>query len=248
MTDTMGWRMKIGVVAPATNSVVQPELDEMRPRGVTNQLTRVVIPETPVASPEELAEITQSIRGSLTTAVDTVMACAPSTVILALGAETLWDGVLNPEELQKQLEERTGVNVILGWLACLAAMRKFGGIHRIGVITPYLPAGDAQVRRFFTDAGFEVVNLLGLRSASPTLIAHEPLDKLRRAARDVDDHSIELIVQVGTNLPFARVAAEAEAWLHKPVLSINVCTYWYALRRFGVNTKVDGFGSLLAEY
>jgi maleate isomerase len=248
MTDTLGWRMKISVVAPATNSVVQPELDEMRPRGVTNQISRVVIPETPVGSPEELTEITHSIRGSVTGAVDTAMACVPSVVIMALGAETLWDGVLSPEDLQKHLEERTGVHVILGWLACLAAMRKYGGVHRIGVITPYLPTGDAQVRRFFTDAGFEVVNLLGLRSASPTLMAHEPLDKLRRAARDIDDPSIELIVQVGTNLPFARVAAEAEAWLQKPVLATNVCTYWSALRRFGIDAKIDGFGSLLAEY
>jgi maleate isomerase len=248
MTDTLGWRMKIGVVAPATNSVVQPELDDMRPRGVTNQMTRVLIPETPVGSAEELAEISQSIRGSVPVAVDTVMACVPSAVIVGLGAETLWDGVMNPEELQKHLEERTGVHVILGWLACLAAIRKYGGIHRIGVITPYLPAGDAQVRRFFTDAGLEVVNLLGLRSPSPTLMAHEPLDRLRRAARDIDDPSIELIVQVGTNLPFARIAAEAEGWLQKPVLATNVCTYWSALRRFGINSRIDGFGSLLTQY
>jgi maleate isomerase len=248
MSDTLGWRMKIGVVAPATNSIVQPELDQMRPRGVTNQLTRVVIPETPVASPEELVEITQSIRGSVTVALDTVMGCLPSTVILALGAETLWDGVLVGDDLQKHFEERLSVNVILGWSACLAAMRKYGAIHRIGVITPYLPSGDAQVRRFFTDAGFEVVNLLGLRCASPALMAHEPLDKLRRAVRDLDDPSIELIIQVGTNLPFARVAAEAEAWLHKPVIATNVCTYWHALRRFGIDDKIDGFGSLLSEY
>jgi maleate isomerase len=248
MTDTLGWRMKISVVVPATNSVVQPELDDMRPRGVTNQTTRVVIPETPVGSPEELTEITQSIRGSVVGAVDTAMACGPSALIMALGVETLWDGVLNPEDLQKYLEERTGVHVILGWLACLSAMRKYAGIHRIGVITPYHAAGDAQVRRFFTDAGFEVANLLGLRSASPMLIAHEPLDKLRRAVRDIDDPSIELIVQVGTNLPFAQVAAEAESWLHKPVLATNTCTYWSALRRFGVDSKIDGFGSLLSEY
>jgi len=111
-----------------------------------------------------------------------------------------------------------------------------------------LSAGDAQVRRFFTDAGFEVVNLLGLRSASPGLMAHEPGEKLRRAVRDVDDASIELIVQVGSNLPFAQIAAEAERWLGKPVLASNTCCYWQALRQFGIDDKIEGFGSLLAQY
>lgn len=248
MTDSLGWRMKMGAVAPASNSVVQPEFDLMRPRGVTNQLARVVIPDTPVGSDEELAAVTQKIRSDVEVAVDTVMACTPALISMALGVETLWDGVLTPSELQAHLERRAGVPVVLGWPACVAAMRKYGGVHRIGVLTPYMPAGDAQVRRFFTDAGFEVVNLLGMRSASPALMAHEPLDKLRRAVRDLDDPQIELIVQVGTNLPFAAVAAEAEKWLNKPVLAVNTCTYWQALRQFGIQDKVDGMGSLLAEY
>jgi len=248
MTDTLGWRMKMGAVTQASNSVVQPEFDLMRPRGVTNQLMRVAIPDTPVASDEELAALTQKIRGDIETALDTVLACTPAAVIMALGVETLWDGVHTPTELQAHLERRAGVPVVLGWLACVSAIRKYGGVHRIGVLTPYMPAGDAQVRRFFTDSGFEVVNLLGLRSASPALMAHEPAEKLRRAVRDLDDPQIELIVQVGTNLPFAHIAAEAERWLNKPVLATNTCTYWQSLRRFGVEDKVDGMGSLLADY
>ena len=248
MTDTLGWRMKVGAVIQASNSVVQPEFDRMRPRGVTNQSMRVAIPDTPVGSDEELAAVTAKIRADVENAVDVVLACTPSAVVMALGSETLWDGVLTPKELQAHLQRRAGVNVVLSGLATVAAMHKYGGVRRIGVLTPYMPAGDAQVRRFYTDAGFEVVNLLGLRSASPGLMAHEPAEKLRRAARDVDDPSIELIVQVGSNLPFARIAAEAERWLGKPVLAANTCCYWQALRQFGIDDQVDGFGSLLEEY
>jgi maleate isomerase len=89
---------------------------------------------------------------------------------------------------------------------------------------------------------------LGLRSASPALMAHEPAEKLRRAVRDLDDSSIELIVQVGSNLPFAQIATDAERWLGKPVLAANTCCYWQALRRFGIDDKFDRFGSLLADY
>jgi len=44
------------------------------------------------------------------------------------------------------------------------------------------------------------------------------------------------------------VAADAERKLNKPVLAINTCTYWHALRRSGIDDKVSGFGSLLEEH
>ena len=55
-------------------------------------------------------------------------------------------------------------------------------------------------------------------------------------------------MQVGTNLAFAKVAAEAEQWLGKPVLAVNTCTYWHALRTAGIDDKIEGFGSLLMEH
>ena len=150
--------------------------------------------------------------------------------------------------LHAHLESRAGVKVILGAQACQAAIQRYGGIRRISLITPYMPSGDAQVRRAFSDNGFEVVNLLGLKCNSPLLMAHESPERLRRAVREVDDSSVELILQVGTNLAFGRVAAEAERWLGKPVLAVNTCTYWHALRSSGIEDKVEGFGSLLMEH
>jgi maleate isomerase len=72
--------------------------------------------------------------------------------------------------------------------------------------------------------------------------------QLRRAVLEVNDPSVELIVQAGTNLAFAAVAADAERWLDKPVLAINTCTYWHALRRNGIDDTISGFGSLLEEH
>ncbi len=248
MPDALGFRLKFGVVAPATNTVVQPEYDAMRPRGVTNQMSRVVIPDTPVGTEQEFASMMSVVRGSIETAIDSAMACSPAAVIMAMSAETFWEGALDVAGVQSHLESRAGTRVILGAQACQAAIQRYGGIRRIALITPYMPSGDAQVRRAFTDNGFEVVNLLGLKSNSPLLMAHESPERLRRAVREVDDSSVELIMQVGTNLAFARVAAEAEQWLGKPVLAVNTCAYWHALRSCGIDDKIEGFGSLLMEH
>ena len=248
MPDALAPRLKIGVIAPASNTIVQPEYDAMRPRGVTNQMMRVVIPDTPVGNDEEFATMMGTVRASIETAVDGVIACSPSAIAVAMTAETFWEGTLDTNALQSHLESRAHVKVILGAQACFAAMQRYGGVRRIGLITPYMPAGDAQVRRSFSDSGFEVVNLLGLKCNSPLLMAHESPERLRRAVKEVDDPSIELILQVGTNLAFAKVAAEAECWLGKPVLAVNTCTYWHALRSLGIDDKIEGFGSLLLEH
>jgi maleate isomerase len=248
MPDALAPRLKFGVITPATNTIVQPEYDAMRPRGVTNQMARVVIPDSPVGTDTEFAAMMNQVRGSIEAALDAVMTCSPGGVVLGMSAETFWEGVLDANAVQAHLESRAGVKVILGMQACLAAIQRYGGIRRISIITPYMPSGDAQVRRSFTDNGFEVVNLLGLKCNSPLLMAHEPPERLRRAVREVDDSSVELILQVGTNLAFAGVAAEAERWLGKPVLAVNTCTYWHALRSCGIEDKLEGFGSLLIEH
>jgi maleate isomerase len=248
MPDALGWRSKFGLITPAWNTVFEPECERMRPRGVTNQTMRVAIPDTPVASEEEFASVVQTVRTALETALDTILTCEPACVIFGMAAETFWEGLLEPAALRAQLEARSRVNVILGTQACLAALKRYAGSRRISLITPYKPSGDAQVRRLFTSNGYEVVNLLSLQSENPLLIAHESPQRLRRAVKEVDDPSVEAIVQMGCNLPFAHVASEAERWLDKPVLAINTCTYWYALRQCGIDDKIEGLGSLLAEH
>ncbi len=111
-----------------------------------------------------------------------------------------------------------------------------------------MPIGDNMVRRFFTDCGFEVVNLEGLRCDSPVNIAHVSEKELRDAFIAVDDPSIEALVQVGTNLACARTAAMAEFWLDKPVIAINTATYWHALRTLGITDKKVGFGALMDKF
>jgi maleate isomerase len=71
---------------------------------------------------------------------------------------------------------------------------------------------------------------------------------LRDAIIELNDPSIDAIVQVGTNLAMARVAAIAEFWLDKPVIAINTATYWWALRQNGITDRIEGFGSLLMQH
>lgn len=248
MVDSLGWRMKFGVVAPSTNTSVQPEYDDFRPAGVTNHFSRIMIPDLPVRSDDEFMRLMTNIRSATEEAIDAVMTCSPGYVIMGMSAETFWDGAEGADELHRRMEKRAGVGVGLGSHAVLAALKRYGSIRRLSVITPYMPVGDAMVRKFFEDNGLTIVKLKGLKSPSPMLIAHESSATLRAAIRAVDGPDVDAIVQVGTNLACAAVAAEAERWLQKPVIAINTATYWYSLRHNGFDDQIPGFGDLLAAH
>src|SRR5690606_24074802 len=134
-----------------------------------------------------------TIREAIEAAVDALMCCSPARIVVGVGVEAVWEGVLDANALKSHLETRPNADGILGVHACDAAIRRYGAIRRLSLITPYMPAGDARMRRTFTDMGYEVVNLLGLKCNGPLLMAHEPQERLRRAVREVDDPSVELI-------------------------------------------------------
>lgn len=252
MVDSLGPRMKFAVVAPSTNTSVEPEYAVMQPRGVTNHFSRIAIPDTKVTDDASFMVMLQSIRDATFDAVDISMSMEPGCVIMGMSAETFWDGAEGADRLHRRMLERTGgVPVIMGSTAVDAAIKAYerdgGPIRRLGIITPYMPVGDNNVRKFFEDQGYEVVNLIGLRSPSPMLIAHESKKVLKDAAIAVNE-GVDAIIQAGTNLAFADVAAIAEFWLEKPVIAINTATYWHALRSMGIMDQIDGFGTLLNRY
>lgn len=248
MTDSLGYRKKFAVVAPSTNTTVQPEFDAMRPRGVTNHFGRVHIPNDPIRNDDDFNQLMANIRSELLRAIDRVMTCEPDYLIMGMSSETFWDGLEGSIALKSRIEKHAGVKCAMGSDACQAALRCYPGVKRLGVITPYMPVGDDQVRRFLSDCGFEVVRLKGLKCASPVAIAHVSERILRDAILEVNGDDVDAVLQVGTNLAMARLAAIAEFWLDKPVLAINTATYWWALRQNGIDDRMEGFGSLMLEH
>src|SRR5208283_5730878 len=73
MTDSLGFRKKFGVVAPSTNTAVQPEYEAMRPRGVTNHFARIHIPDDPIRDDADFDQLMNNIRRTMFEAIDRVM-------------------------------------------------------------------------------------------------------------------------------------------------------------------------------
>jgi maleate isomerase len=74
-----------------------------------------------------------------------------------------------------------------------------------------------------------------------------PRARIASAIRELDGPEVDAIIQVGTNLPFAELAREAEGALGKPVLASNAVSYWHALGAMGLHAPRPALGRLFAS-
>src|SRR5260370_31432871 len=99
MADRLGYRLKLGIVIPSTNTIVQPETDAMRPAGVTNHIGRIHIPDLPLTNDAEFEQIITAIGPDLFGAVDRVMSCTPAPLIMAVAIPPFWGGTARAPQL-----------------------------------------------------------------------------------------------------------------------------------------------------
>lgn len=247
MTDALGWRKKFGVLAPSTNTIVEPDFYRMTVPGVTSHFSRIHIHDQNIADDSQMEALLDQIRDEIIHSVDRVMTAEVDYLVMGMSAETFWGGMEGNRQFVKRLEDHSGLKVASGAEACEQALNLFKA-KKIGVITPYQEIGDRNVIKFFEDLGVEVLAIKGLRCPTAVDIAHVSEDRLREAIQEVNVDGVEAIVQAGTNLSMVQLADEAERWLQKPVIAINAATWWLALRNNDIHEKIYGCGRLLREF
>ncbi|CEL95680.1 unnamed protein product [Vitrella brassicaformis CCMP3155] len=245
--DALGWRKKMAVIIPSTNTIVEPDLYDMCPPGVTVHISRIHLRDQRMGDNKEMERLLEQIREEIKYAVERVMTCKPDHMVMGMSAETFWGGMEGNRRFKKEIIEWSGLDVATGAEACERALKLFGA-KKIGVVTPYQPVGDENVIKFFNEIGFEVAALEGLKCATAVDIAHVQEHELREALNKVNSPDVDALVQVGTNLSMVRLADEAERWLKKPVIAINAATWWMGLRDAGIDDKIYGCGRLLRDF
>ena len=64
----------------------------------------------------------------------------------------------------------------------------------------------------------------------------------------INTPDVDVLIHVGTNLPVSGITELIEQRCGKPLIGVNVATYWAALRRIGIKDRIEGFGVLVREH
>ena len=234
MADTLAPRGLIGVMTPAMNTVVQPELELLRPRGVTNQMQRFRLGG-------------DRISDDLPSEAEKLMDCQPAALAIVLTTDAGAGGVAKLAARTEELTESLGIPVCNASEANHAALRALGAA-KVAVVTPFDAATDRNVQANVEQAGFQVLAIKGTEAPSLPAICETSLEDIRRVFLTVAESDCEAIVQVGTALPVVAEIAALERETGRPIVACNGAVYWQTLRAVGIDDKVAGFGRLLSEH
>jgi maleate isomerase len=252
--DVNEFRMKFGVVIPSTNTTVEYDFwkmimkNEEACKGIGFHMSGILIDAPKLATDEDMLNFLTMFRKQIYTTVDRLMTAEPQYIIMGMSLETFFGGWEGNKEFKKELSDRTGLNIATGAEACKSALEKFKA-KKISVITPYQEIGDRNVVKFFSEIGFEVVRIAGLKCGSATDIAHVPESWCEKVIREnLLEPGVDCIVQCGTNLSMISLSDRLERELGLPIIAINAACLWFGMREVGIDAKLQGCTRLFREH
>src|SRR5262245_48145169 len=122
MGDVLGWRRKFGVMAPSTNTIVQPDFDDMRPLGVTNHYSRIFTPNSNALSNESFRAGIDVIGSNVMEAIKSVLTCEPDYLVMGISALSFFGGGPGANAFAKRITDETGLGLTVASHATPAAI------------------------------------------------------------------------------------------------------------------------------
>jgi maleate isomerase len=234
---------RIGVLVPAGNPTIEPELYRMAPPGVTLHFARLDTLAGEPGGADGMERRTLAYLESVPAAARSLATLAPGVVVLAHTAVSYLGGLAAEPELRRRIADLTGALPLTAAGAIQAALEHLG-VRRLALAVPYPDTIGAAGRAYWEAAGFEVVAYHRLEGVAN--IYAETEARALALGRAADVPTAEAVLISGTGLPTAGIVEPLERALGKPVVTSQAATLWRALGMLGVGAPVRGYGHLLA--
>ena len=139
MPDVRGWRKKFGVLAPSTNTIVEPDFYMMGVPGVTAHISRIFMANSSRDrdSTEATDQRQSRLEAEMKPTIERVLTAEPDYMVMAMSAPTFRGGLEGNRAWKKRMQEYSGgLGLANGAEACERALNALK-VKRIAVLTPY---------------------------------------------------------------------------------------------------------------
>ncbi len=235
-------RVRVGVIVPSVNTVVEPWFSNTVPAGTAVHAARMLLDND--LTPQAVRRMDEE-EG--TRAAKQIASCRPAAIAYCCTASSIVQGVEYDKHLQVSLAERTGQRCFTAMRAIIEALQAVGA-RRIAVASPYPDAIDRMEHDYFTRCGLEVAGSANLGIADSFRLAEPSPEELVALARRAWKRDAEALLITCLNTHSHSVAQALESELGKPVITSTTATLWKLLRAAGVADSIQGYGRLLREH
>ena len=234
-----GWRLRLGMLVPSSNRVVEPELPSMLPEGVAVHTTRLRLVG---GGPEELLAMTEKVEE----AAELVSHAGVDLIVFHCTAVSTFD-VKMEASLKARISRTTGIPAIATSEALVAAFRTLDA-KRIVLLSPYPKDVNEREVAFFGHHQISVLHDVGLdlQGGGAAYSDVDPAVWYRLAMANQHDNADAYFLSC-TTIRATSIISMLERDLGKPVVTSNQATVWHALRTGGVRDEIVGFGELLTH-
>jgi maleate isomerase len=234
--------IRIGVIVPSVNSVVEAWYPRVVPEGVSVHFARMLMPAG--TSPERIIEMDRTDGAH---SIHQLASCRPHAIAYGCTASSIVQGHAFDAHVRDEIRDIAGCPGTSATTSIFAACEKLGR-KRVTAISPYAEEVDAAEHRFFAEGGIETIVGAhlgitdGFRLAEPTPEAI--LDLALGAWAPASDG----VIIACLNFRSHPIIDELESRIGKPVVTSTQATLWHVLRLAGAAAPIPGYGRLLREF
>jgi maleate isomerase len=234
--------IRLGVIVPSVNSVVEAWYPRAVPEGVSVHFARMLMPAG--TSPERIIEMDRTDGRH---AIKQLASCRPHAIAYGCTASSIVQGHAFDARLRDEIRHIAGVPGTSATHSIFEACARLG-MRRVTAISPYPAEVDAAEHRFFAEGGVATIAGAHLGISDGFRLAEPGPEAILDLALGAWDPASDGMIIACLNFRSHLVIDELEARIGKPVVTSTQATLWHVLRLAGVDAPITGYGRLLREH
>lgn len=247
---TLERTFRIGQIVPSSNTTMETEIPSILrqrelilPERFTFHSSRMRMKKVTKDELEKMDADSDRCALELSDAAVDVLGYACLVAIMSMGKG--YHKVSEQRLFQRTVENNHPAPVVTSAGALVDGLHAIGA-KKVSILTPYMKPLTQLVIDYIENEGIEVVDSISLEIPDNLEVGRQnpmaPVEITKKLNTNVD----AIVASACVQMPSLPSVQEIENRVGLPVLSSSIATTYMMLKQLGLDTRVDGFGSLLS--